>query len=92
MKYSIKNCPFYEEDIQILGMPLSGKFNVCNLSSASLECKDMSTCLFKQVIDKCKTIQHYYSGTDNQYCLGKLSVVEEILKIFEIEEIIKDER
>jgi len=79
MSYIVKNCP------SVCFGELCSKLFL----SYALKCADCTNCVIKQVIEKCKRIKHYFRGTDNNYCLGKLSLSEDILKMFDIEEINK---
>lgn len=96
LKYVIKNCPFYEEDYQIQGMPVSGIFRVCHNSPAELDCKDIKDCLLKKIFERCLTVVNanhcnscdgcgYDSGCAFKDC-GTYQAVE-IMNMLEIKEI-----
>ena len=77
-KYIVKNCEncyFYEDDGYFC------EFQKDN-TMFSNPCKD-STCLIKQVIDKCK---EECDPTNDDWCRVKEDLSNEISQLFEIEE------
>jgi len=85
MKYIIKNCPAYDEFLQEPN---------CNINSC--DCKDVTNCLIKQIVEKLKQVAYachcdncdgcgYYEGCVDTEC-GTYQALS-ILDLLEIEEI-----
>lgn len=82
-KYIVKNCP---------AMCTSKYFTgECRLEC--ILCKDITDCLIKQVIEKCKEPEQVYRNYDNPLTqvqcntlFGRRTLGNEILQLFEIEE------
>ncbi len=82
MKYIIKNCP-------ALCFPLKDNPECeCNESVFNNACKDISDCLLKQIVEKCRKNQEivYETNFGVLTAYKKGSISDEILKMLEIEE------
>lgn len=71
-KYVVKNCPAFNEDYN----------ECCGKSAKFIYCMDNTDCLIKQVIEKCKNDCVYFGDKELRY-----DTLEEILQLFEIEEV-----
>lgn len=75
-KYIVKNCPvsygLYREMCGFIENP----------EEIGKSCKDCPDCLIKQVIEKCKNIQK-----DHYWGMREIRFSQEILQLFEIEEV-----
>ena len=82
-KYIVKNCPAYLGDED---------YCTCYLEV----CSDCTDCVIKQVIEKCKGSKLSYSNLEilrtaceTNQAYGKAVMAEQILQLFDIEEINK---
>lgn len=77
-KYIVKNCP---------ALLISGICNGRNVKG--LACKNATDCLIKQVINKCTVALEVFDKhkDENLYAQGRCATAENILQLFEIEEI-----
>ena len=78
-KYVVKNCPARD-------------FGYHTCYNSTEKCQDISNCLIKQVIEKCKDAIKTYDNDefyedDCDYYLGQSHMAQEILELFKIEEI-----
>ena len=85
MKYIVKNCP---------GQPIIWNDNWCNKEQQF--CQNCTDCVIKQVIEKCKSAVSNYSNLEilrtaceTSEAYGKANIAEQILQLFDIEEINK---
>jgi hypothetical protein len=84
MSYIVKNCPCYE-------------FGFCTSHHIKVRgCIDCTDCVTKQVIEKCKGAVFNYSNLEilrtaceASEAYGKANIAEQILQLFDIEEINK---
>ena len=78
-KYIVKNCPAITDGRNIE--------NIC--TSVNACCELISNCLIKQVINKCTVALEVFDKhkDENLYAQGRCATVENILQLFEIEEI-----
>ena len=76
MSYIIKNCP-----------AISNGF--CGDDRKELFCADVSDCLLKQTVEKCKNAQktQWVNNKKKPYSPSKAAFAREILKVLEIEEV-----
>lgn len=81
-KYIVKNCPSlktrisYKDKVWLNGCSEYGDLN-------DKECCNITDCLIKQVIEKCK----YSTKSWDNFDIGERIKANEILKLFEIEEV-----
>lgn len=88
MSYIVKNCPCF-----VLGIAMKGndkKVQTCNNYRIRelTHCSDITDCVVKQVIEKCKYYQNKIGRTP-QYRAGFVDATRDILQLFDIEEIDK---
>ena len=69
-KYIIKNCPYYSED-----ETLDGYENMA-------DCQNITNCLLKQIVEKCKLFQNNYLVND-----GVQLLTTNILNNLDIQEV-----
>ena len=92
MSYIVKNCPCF-----VLGIARKGndkKVQTCNNYRISelTHCSDITDCVIKQVIDKCraKKLDIYNPSIGNEhYAMANSVLSTQILQLFDIEEINK---
>ena len=77
MKYIVKNCPLYEQ-YDYFNIGRCKNSNSCNGIHTDF-CKDISNCLLKQIVEKCKSIS---AECFDQWCFANY-----ILESLEIEEV-----
>lgn len=77
MKYIIRNCPCY--------VGYGNELKECGDNECN--CADVSDCLLKQIVEKCKKTLNLCKGTDNEFSLGKITYAEFILENFVIQEV-----
>lgn len=75
-KYIIKNCP---------SCFLCSDKHVCDENNDKY-CKDITDCVMKQIVEKCKRTLSINKGSDNEFTLGKMTFAEFILKDIDIQE------
>ena len=87
-EYIIKNCPCY--------VNYEDKLHLCCDGQGDGECQDCTDCVIKQVIEKCKDSKLSYSkleilrtACETNQAYGKAVMAEQILQLFDIEEINK---
>lgn len=76
-KYIIKNCP---------ACFLCSDKHVCDENNDKY-CKDITDCVMKQIVEKCKRTLSINKGSDNEFTLGKMTFAEFILKDIDIQEV-----
>ena len=81
MSYIVKNCPNLSTSYYGTGRVIH---NQCGLTDDDL-CADCTCCVIKQVIDKCKGNKEHAL----EYLGHRDMLAEEILQLFDIEEINK---
>jgi hypothetical protein len=74
-KYIIKNCPSI--------LPMTKLCDSESMFNCGTYCKDCTDCVIKQVIEKCK---NELQVRNNWWC-GAKPLAQEILQLFDIEEI-----
>lgn len=77
MKYIVKNCPSC-----IISPNCCAKYHIDN--GHAKDCQDITDCVIKQVIEKCKKI-----AKDHYWGMREIRFSKEILQLFDIEEINK---
>ena len=95
MSYIVKNCPASSKDFRLncQGKAYIDKYKcVCGL----LECQNITDCVIKQVIEKCNDSKLSYSNLEilrnaceTSEAYGEAVIAEQILQLFDIEEINK---
>ena len=80
-KYIIKNCPVYNT-----------KHSICNKKSKVIKCSDITDCLLKQIVEKCKkAINTYDNGEyyedDVDTFMGESIMAQSILDLLDISEV-----
>lgn len=88
MKYIIKNCPNYLPDFFYFGACKCEKGSSINGRYID-NCKDVTDCLLKQVVEKCKKAQktQWVNNKKKPYSPSKSAFARDILKDLEIEEV-----
>ena len=83
-QYIIKNCPAFDDQ----GRCFQGSVL---LGTAFKECEEKD-CLIKQVIEKCTVALEVFDKykDENLYAQGRCATAENILQLFEIEEVNND--
>lgn len=77
-KYIVKNCPCFNE--------MGGFYIECDSNHVSdIRCLFCTNCLIKQVIEKCRDVSGY-----SDFAFGQRDKADEILQLFEIEEVNND--
>ena len=86
MSYIVKNCPCYTS---------KGGYYDC-WANQDTWCENITDCVIKQVIEKCKDSKLSYSNLEilrtaceTSEAYGKAVIAEQILQLFDIEEINK---
>ena len=69
MRYCVKNCPVF-----------NAKHEICNKKSKVIYCKNITDCLLKQIVEKCKSRSE--NSFDNSFLFA-----EDLLELLEIEEV-----
>jgi hypothetical protein len=93
MKYIIKNCPNCWHINRVI--PICGvTHKVCGFkgeTEVSRYCKDIDNCVLKQIVEKCKEATKYCDECPHWCCIdccfNTNGFAQEILDMFEIEEI-----
>ena len=92
-KYIVKNCPASSKDFR-LNCQGKAYINKYKCVFGLLECQDCTDCVIKQVIEKCKDSKLSYSkleilrtACETNQAYGKAVMAEQILQLFDIEEI-----
>lgn len=85
-KYIVKNCPSI--------LPMTRLCDSESIFNCGTYCKDCTNCVIKQVIEKCKGAVSNYSNLEilrtaceTSEAYGKANIAEQILQLFDIEEI-----
>jgi hypothetical protein len=87
MSYIVLNCPSC-----IISPSCCAKYHIDN--GHAKDCQDIEDCVIKQVIEKCKDSKLSYSkleilrtACETNQAYGKAVMAEQILQLFDIEEI-----
>ena len=87
-KYIVKNCPSI--------LPMTKLCDSESIFNCGTYCKDCTDCVIKQVIEKCKDSKLSYSNLEilrtaceTNQAYGKAVMAEQVLQLFDIEEINK---
>lgn len=94
MSYIVKNCPCLFNSYYASGKTVRFECNDGNHDDKL--CRDVTDCVIKQVIEKCKGAVSNYSNLEilrtaceTSEAYGKANIAEQILQLFDIKEINK---
>ena len=79
-KYIVKNCPCI----------YTGWRTMYECFYYHKPCIDCTDCLIKQVIKKCRVVLEVFDKHKDDYAQGRCATAENILRLFEIEEVNND--
>lgn len=85
-KYIIRKCPNCLADFRLncQGKAYNNGYKCTTLSPETKYCKDITDCLLKQIVEKCK---ENYISDDNVFDVSRKVFAQQILDILEIEEV-----
>ena len=96
MSYIVKNCPCLKSQISYKDKLWINSCSELGEIGSRMCCQDITDCVIKRVIEKCKDSKLSYSNLEilrtaceTNQAYGKAVMAEKILQLFDIEEINK---
>lgn len=96
MSYIVKNCPAYNDMPNMYDEIYGYCDNEHNIDLDKCMCENITDCVIKRLIEKCKDSKLSYSkleilrtACETNQAYGKAVMAEQVLQLFDIEEINK---